>query len=346
MTILIPRHRRATEAAAGFTLVELLVVIGIIALLISILLPALNSARQSSFQIKCAANLHAVGQGLAIYAADNEQTFPASYTYVGQTFAGGVQAPTAAVDGYQHWSYLIYGEGRAPEGAFRCPSIDDGGLPPTNHAGTFSLPNDVPGIVDQQVSRCAYTLNEAICPRNKFTVGFQGTINPEHYVRAGSVKNSSGTILATEFSSDTTLAVGTGEVSGNLVIKSHRPVHGFVGLGGGFDVHKLGSVFGGGPILRRPLLSDLLPDPEQEAAAAGSGDAMMRLNWVGRNHGRKSFDSHGYDKRKTNFLYVDGHVEAKTVMETLGVEPYGGQFEWGEQFFSLTNGGNSIVTNN
>jgi prepilin-type N-terminal cleavage/methylation domain-containing protein/prepilin-type processing-associated H-X9-DG protein len=60
----------------GFTLVELLVVIGIIALLISILLPALSKARQSASSLACQANLHSIGQGIMIYAGDNHGTLP------------------------------------------------------------------------------------------------------------------------------------------------------------------------------------------------------------------------------------------------------------------------------
>ena len=60
----------------AFTLVELLVVIGIIALLISILLPSLNRARQQANLIKCAANLHSIGQALAIYESENKNLMP------------------------------------------------------------------------------------------------------------------------------------------------------------------------------------------------------------------------------------------------------------------------------
>ncbi|HUU97412.1 MAG TPA: prepilin-type N-terminal cleavage/methylation domain-containing protein [Phycisphaerae bacterium] len=61
---------------AAFTLLELLVVVAVIGLLISILLPSLSSARAQARAAKCLANLHVLGQGLALYAADYRDVLP------------------------------------------------------------------------------------------------------------------------------------------------------------------------------------------------------------------------------------------------------------------------------
>ena len=69
-------NRKTPPTRRAFTLVELLVVIGIIDLLIAILLPALGKARASARTVTCAANLRSIVQGAHIYASQNKGYFP------------------------------------------------------------------------------------------------------------------------------------------------------------------------------------------------------------------------------------------------------------------------------
>jgi prepilin-type N-terminal cleavage/methylation domain-containing protein/prepilin-type processing-associated H-X9-DG protein len=108
------KSKRAVFRA--FTLVELLVVIGIIAVLIAILLPTLNKAREQSRRAACLANLRTLGQAMITYANDHRDRLPNSNP------TGNWGTNTVAVD----YVLCVFANRYVRQPAtFHCPSDED-----------------------------------------------------------------------------------------------------------------------------------------------------------------------------------------------------------------------------
>lgn len=112
------RKREQQQTSVGhraFTLVELLVVIAIVTLLLAILLPALNKAREVARRVSCASNLHQLSVGFIAYAHDRNQQLPVPNRYLGTLTPYRIEDPEAL-------ELVNYGVPHDLNGIWHCPA--------------------------------------------------------------------------------------------------------------------------------------------------------------------------------------------------------------------------------
>ena len=102
------------HACPGFTLVELLVVIAVIAILAALLLPALSGAKMAAYRIQCASNLHQIGLALGLYV-DDFHKFPA--------FGDSRRHPVTADPRSVFWDASILPYVKGSQRVFLCPAL-------------------------------------------------------------------------------------------------------------------------------------------------------------------------------------------------------------------------------
>lgn len=195
-----PALKRTVRA---FTLVELLVVIGIIAILISILLPSLNKARESANSVACLANLRSIGQAMYMYTTQNKNCIPGSAMTTGRYLwinSGGALTKGSNSSGVYNTTNI------EPEGPIQTYDW----INPLAKVMGLKVPNTANGIA---VFTYYQTLPQFSCPSNK---GVLASPFAPSVVPAGAALSyaSAASFMLTQFGS-AGMTGATGVVTGN-----------------------------------------------------------------------------------------------------------------------------------
>lgn len=108
-------EKKQSNSPVGFTLVEILVVIAVIALLLSVFMPALGKAKSTARRLLCASNLRQIYLAMSCYLRDHDETYPCAedplppgyWLWMGRGFRPFIEPYLGIVDSENHSLILL-----------------------------------------------------------------------------------------------------------------------------------------------------------------------------------------------------------------------------------------------
>ena len=193
------------ETRRGFTLVELLVVIAIIGILIALLLPAVQAAREAARRLQCSSNLKQIGVAMHVYHDTNNRLPPGSYACCWGNWMVAIFPYMELQEMFDQYYHI----GKYDEDGADYRYSDTANLPVTRHRfAQFTCPSDTPQLFSPnlQITKHNYAVNYGTqSPGSTSTFGEMpfsmsgGLTSPPHQTNFGEISDGlSQTLMAAE----------------------------------------------------------------------------------------------------------------------------------------------------